>query len=108
MIKKTLVPAISTLLALGFVGAFAAPATAGEKLLFSKEVDSCLAAVNSRLDLDSATRVRHLVSNVKRTGIGYVLTIESAVIFSDSEKRYEAYCVANGNNAPLKLRIEQT
>ena len=105
---QTLLPAIPTLLALGFVSALAAPAAASDKLLFSQEVDSCLAAVNSRLDLTGATRVRHLVSNVKRTGIGYALKIESEVMFSESEKRYEAQCVANGNNAPLKLRIEQT
>lgn len=99
--------AVPTLLAFGIL-AFATPAAAGEKALFSREVDTCLAAVNSQLDLDNATRVRHLVSHVKKTGIGYVLTIESAVIFSDSEKRYEARCVANGDNPPLKLRIEQT
>jgi hypothetical protein len=100
------IPAISALLAAVSMGAFALPAEAGEKMLFSREVDSCLAAVNSKLDLESATRVRHLVSKVKKTGIGYALTIESAVVFPDSEKRYETHCVANGNNAPIKLNIE--
>ena len=80
---------------------------AEENLAFAKEVDSCVAAVTSRLDLDRATRVRHLVSTAKRTGIGYVLTIETAVFFDSSEKKYEAYCVANGDNLPLKFRIEE-
>ena len=104
--SPSLIPAIATLLAVASIGAVALPAEAGETMLFSREVDSCLAAVNSELDLESATRVRHLVSRVKRTGIGYALTIESAVIFPDSEKRYETHCVANGSNAPIKLSIE--
>jgi len=82
-------------------------AAAPEKLTFAKEVDSCVAAVTSRLDLDRATRVRHLVSTVDRTGIGYVLTIETAVFFGSSEKKYETYCVANGDNVPLKFSIEE-
>lgn len=107
MNTRMLTPAISTLLVLGAACAPASPAEAGEKMLFAKEVDSCLAAVNSKLDVESATRVRHLVSKVKRTGIGYALTIESAVIFPDYEKRYETRCVANGSNAPIRLDIEQ-
>jgi len=106
MKANTLVPA-SILLVLCSAGAAAVPAEAGEKMLFSREVDSCLAAVNSELDLVSATRVRHLVSRVKRTGIGYALTIESAVTFPDFEERYEAHCVANGSNAPIRLSIER-
>lgn len=99
MLTTKVLPWLAALLA-------TSPVTA-EKLAFSREVDSCLAAVTSRLDLDRATRVRHLVSPVRRTGIGYVLTIETAV-FSDSfEKRYEAYCVASGDNVPLKFRIEE-
>ncbi|HLU05350.1 MAG TPA: hypothetical protein VKZ91_02245 [Woeseiaceae bacterium] len=103
---QNLIPA-SLLLVLGYAGAHAIPAEAAGKMLFSREVDSCLAAVNTELDLENAQRVRHLVSRVKRTGIGYAVTIESAVIFPDSEKRYETHCVANGSNAPIRLTIEQ-
>jgi hypothetical protein len=95
---------VAVIVALGFA---ASASAAAEKLTFAKEVDSCVAAVTSRLDLDRATRVRHLVSNAKRTGIGYVLTIETAVFFDNSEKKYEVYCVANGDNVPLKFRIEE-
>jgi hypothetical protein len=97
---------LAATLALGLSGA-GSVAEAAETLAFAKEVDSCVAAVTSRLDLDRATRVRHLVSTAKQTGIGYVLTIETAVFFDSSEKKYEAYCVANGDNAPLKFRIEE-
>jgi hypothetical protein len=103
--KQLFYGALTTVLAFGATFPIA---TAAETLAFSDEVDSCVAAVTSRLDLDRATRVRHLVSNARRTGIGYVLTIETAVFSDNSEKKYEAYCVANGSNAPLKFRIEET
>jgi hypothetical protein len=107
MLNKNFVPGLlAAALALGVTGT-GSVAVAAEKLAFAKEVDSCVAAVTSRLDLDRATRVRHLVSTAKQTGIGYVLTIETAVFFDSSEKKYEAYCVANGDNAPLKFRIEE-
>jgi hypothetical protein len=107
MLNKNFVPGLlAAVLALGVTGT-GSVAVAAEKLAFAKEVDSCVAAVTSRLDLDRATRVRHLVSTAKQTGIGYVLTIETAVFFDSSEKKYEAYCVANGDNAPLKFRIEE-
>lgn len=102
MLTHNALPGLAAVLALGLTSPVAA-----EKLAFSKEVDSCVAAVTSRLDLDRVTRVRHLVSTARRTGIGYVLTIETAV-FSDSlERKYEAYCVASGDNVPLKFRIEE-
>jgi hypothetical protein len=107
MLNRNFLPGLSAVaLAVAFTGA-GSVAAAAEELAFAKEVDSCVAAVTSRLDLDRATRVRHLVSTAKRTGIGYVLTIETAVFFDGSEKKYEAYCVANGDNGPLKFRIEE-
>lgn len=108
MFNKKLVSGglLATTLILGLAGPVP-NATAGDNFEFSREVDSCVAAVTSRLDLGRATRVRHLVSNAKRTGIGYVLTIETAVFFDTSEKNYEAYCVANGDSVPLKFHIEE-
>jgi len=107
MLNKNFLPGLAgAALAIALTGA-GSVAVAAEKLAFAKEVDSCVAAVTSRLDLDRATRVRHLVSTAKRTGIGYVLTIETAVFFDSSEKKYEAYCVANGDNVPVKFRIEE-
>lgn len=105
MSTKNPLPGLAAALALG---ATSSVAVAEEKLAFAKEVDSCVAAIASRLNLDRATRVRHLVSTARRTGIGYVLTIETAVFSDSSEKEYEAYCVANGDNVPLKFRIEET
>jgi hypothetical protein len=81
-------------------------ATASE-LKFADEVDSCIAAVTSTLDLSDADRVRHIVTEKNHTGIGYVLTIETSVYSTDSEKSYEAYCVADGTRAPVKFRIHE-
>jgi hypothetical protein len=96
----------AAMLGLGLAGA-ASPAAAAEELPFAAEMESCVTEVTSRLDLERAKRVRHLVSNAKRTGIGYVLTIETAVFFDGSEKNYEASCVANGENVPVKFRMEE-
>lgn len=82
-----------------------APAVAGD-LAFAAEVDSCLAAVNDRVGLQGAERVRHLVTDSKRTAIGYALSIETSVFSADSERRYSIRCVARGDNTPLKLTID--
>ncbi|MGH8165956.1 MAG: hypothetical protein ACREQ1_01885 [Woeseiaceae bacterium] len=101
--RHLLFPVLST--AIAFFAA--SKAEAGGDLPFAAEVDSCVAAVNTHLDLADASRVRHLVSNTKRTGIGYVLTIETSVFSDSSERKYEAYCVARGASVPLKFRIEE-
>jgi hypothetical protein len=104
--NRKLVP---TVFALSFAFTlWATSAQAEGELTFAAEVDSCVAAVNTHLDLGGADRVRHFVSNARRTGIGYVLTIETSVFFESAEKRYAAYCVARGGNVPLKFRIEET
>ncbi|HZD51741.1 MAG TPA: hypothetical protein VE175_01730 [Woeseiaceae bacterium] len=80
-------------------------------LPFAAEVQSCVDAVNAELELRDARRVRHLVLDAKRTGIGYALTIETSVLLEADgdaiEKRYEALCVAYGANEPSTLRIEE-
>lgn len=94
------------------VAVLASPATArsaDERLPYAAEVESCIATVNAHLDLESARRVRHLVSDAERTGIGYALTIETSVFLRHGpiEKRYEAHCVARGANEPSTFRIEE-
>lgn len=87
--------------------ALPAAADDDDTLNFADEVDACVAAVDSHLDLGNADRVRHFVTNTKRTGIGYVLTIETSVFSASSKRKYAAYCVANGNNDPVKFRIDE-
>ena len=74
---------------------------------FSAELDVCVAAVNARLDLSNAHRVRHTVTKEKRTGIGYALSINTAVYAADSQRRYSAYCVARGNADPVKFSFSE-
>jgi hypothetical protein len=76
-------------------------------LRFASEVNSCIAAVNANLDLQSASRVRHLVKQHDRTGQSYAFAIETSVFSGDAEKRYEAYCVARGDGEPSKFRISE-
>ncbi len=75
-------------------------------LPFADELNSCVAAVNARINLESAERIRHTVTKEKRTGIGYALTIDTAVFYAGDERHYSAYCVAQGNNEPVKFRFE--
>jgi hypothetical protein len=103
--KNSLLALAPIAVALTLLPAVEAPA--GDGLPFAAEVDSCVAVVNTHLDLGSANRVRHLVSNTKRTGIGYVLTIETSVFSDNALRKYAAYCVARGGSKPLKFRIEE-
>ena len=74
---------------------------------FAAELDSCVSEVYAHLDLTDAERVRHTVVQEKRTGIGYVLNIDTTVYSSDTPRRYRAYCVASGAHAPTKFRIDE-
>lgn len=84
----------------------ATPARAGD-LAYAAEVDSCLAAVNERVILDDSNRVRHLVTDSKRTAIGYALSIETSVFSEATEQRYAVRCLARGGNEPVKLTIDR-
>lgn len=96
--------AAATLLVTGLSAT--AAADRGE-LAFEKEVDSCVAAVSRHIDLTDANRVRHVVTQSDRSGIGYALTIETSVYSADTERQYEAYCVASGTGEPVKFRIDE-
>lgn len=98
---------IAALAVLAAGSAASIPASAGD-LAFAAEVDSCLAAVNDRVGLEGAERVRHLVTDSKRTAIGYALSIETSVFSADSERRYTIRCVARGGSAPLRLTIDDS
>jgi hypothetical protein len=98
---------IRPLLAASILALTATAAQAEDTALpYAAEVDSCIAAVNEHLDLAGATRVRHVVSEANSTGLGYVLTIETSVVYGAAPaERYEAYCVARGANVPSTFRI---
>ena len=92
--------------AFSVLAAFARPAEAAD-LAFAAEVDSCLAAVNEQVILDDSNRVRHLVTDTKRTAVGYTLSIETSVFSDAIEQRYAVRCLARGNREPVKLTIDR-
>jgi hypothetical protein len=95
-----------TLAAAVFSTGLAFPAAGDDSPAYADEVDSCIARVDSHLDLGRAGRVRHFVTSTKRTGIGYVFTIETTVFADATERKYAAYCVAQGRS-PVKFRIDE-
>lgn len=96
--------AVATLLITGL--STAAHADRG-KLAYADEIETCVAAVSERIDLTSANRVRHIVTQSDRNGLGYALTIETSVYADGAEKHYEAYCVASGKSQPTKFRFDE-
>ena len=105
--------AATTLLTIG------GPAAASDdgKLAYDSEINSCVTEVGKHANYSDATRVRHTVIRIKhrpgigpRTGIGYVFTIDTSV-FTDSDeiavRKYASYCVARGEDAPVKFTIDQ-
>ena len=76
-------------------------------LPFASEVDNCIAAVNAKLDLSDANRVRHVVKQRQRAGHAYAFEIETSVFTEADVTRYAAYCVASGDQAPSRFRITQ-
>lgn len=91
---------------------FGGPAAASDnvKLAYASEVKTCVTEVGDHVNYKDATRVRHTVIKRKRTRIGYVFTIDTS-IFTDSYeiavREYASYCVARGDDKPLKFRIDE-
>ena len=92
---------------LGTVFSGSAIADRSEPVRFAAGLDACVSAVTDRLDLSDAVRVRHTVVEKQRSGLGYALSIETSVFSGNAERRYSAYCVANGAGAPLKFRMDE-
>ena len=89
-----------------------APAAASDngKLAYDSEVNSCVAEVGNHANYNDATRVRHTVVKIENTFIGYVLTIDTDVFANSDEiaiREYASYCIAKGDDKPLKFRIRE-
>ncbi len=95
-----------TLLAIGGPAA----ATDNGKLAYDSALKSCIAEVGDHANYDDANRVLHMVVKTKNTFVGYVLTIDTSV-FTNSDaiavREYASYCVAKGDDKPVKFRIEE-
>ncbi len=88
------------------LAAFALPLYAADN--YNEAVETCIESVNAELDLDNATRVRHLINHVKGTGIGDVFEISTSVFAPGKTRTFATYCVASGSNLPVKFRFNET
>lgn len=110
MIDKTILTRVAgiTLLTLLVAGPMQlASAAQNDELEFARELDVCVAALNERLDLQGVVRIRHIVTNYSTQGLGYSLTIKTRTFTDTAEKKYSAVCIANGDNRPSRLKIEE-
>ena len=105
--RKTATAIIKHLTILAAFASTTAAAEKGAAFPYADELESCVSAVTEHLDLSNVSRVRHTVVQEKRTGIGYALSIETSVFAGEDERRYKAYCVATGTDAPLKFTIDE-
>jgi hypothetical protein len=74
---------------------------------YLSEIDSCIAELTSRIDVDDAERVRHVVTRSKRSRLGYALHFDTSVFSKGGESRYSVYCVVKGDSTPVKFRFEE-
>lgn len=101
IIKKSAIGTIAS-----FVLAVPAIALAVEDYPFMDEVNSCVAESLTRVDTSGASRVRHVVTDYRRSALGYALKIQTSIFSGDQQANYSIYCVVNGDHAPIKFRIK--
>ena len=111
MIKRNNLIAIGATLASLFFISGQAVASEDDRFAYDTEINSCIAEVGAFANYDDAVRVRHNVVVVKRTRIGYVFTIDTAVFVEsgdDAIREYASYCVVRGTQKPVKFDINET
>ena len=74
---------------------------------YLSELDSCVSEITSKLDTTDVNRIRHVVTDYQRSSIGYALRFETSVFTADNETHYSVYCVADGDNKPVKFRYKE-
>jgi len=106
---QTTIRKVAITLATIAITALSAPAFANRNSepLFLAEIDSCIAELTRHIDVSDAARLRHVVIRSKRSRLGYSLKFNTSVFSPDGESRYTVYCVAKGDNAPVKFRFEE-
>jgi hypothetical protein len=72
------------------------------------EVRNCVAAVDERIDLDNAMRVRHEITEIGDARVGIALTIRTSVIRGGGASNYSTRCIASGHYAPMRLQVSET
>ena len=91
-------------IAVGLLSSLAVPALAdrSDAVRYSDELESCVTAIKSELDLAGVNRIRHIVTESKPQGIAYELKLDTSTFAGETEKRYSAYCLVTGKSKPSR------
>ena len=76
-------------------------------LSYDTEFKSCVAELANQIDMKDAIRLQHVISKTDQTRIGYTLRFDTSVFSANEESRYSVYCVAKGENAPVKFEVKE-
>ena len=98
-----------TALGIVTVAALSAPAFANRNNTpaYMAEIDSCIAELTRRIDVDDAERLRHVITKSRRSGSRYALSFKTTVFTPNGESNYSVYCVASGSNAPIAFKVKE-
>jgi len=88
----------------------AAPAQADspDRIRYVDELESCVTAIKSEIDMDGVNRIRHIVTASSPQGIAYELRLRVSTYTGEAQKEYSAYCLVTGNNEPSRLRVTRS
>lgn len=90
------------------ITALSAPAYAvSSNLSYDTEFKSCVAELANQIDMTDVTKIQHVISKTGQSRIGYALRFDTSVFSADEESRYAVYCVAKGENAPVKFEVKE-
>jgi hypothetical protein len=88
--------------------AASALADSPERIHYVDELESCVTAIKSEIDMDGVNRIRHIVTKSTPQGIAYELRLRVSTYAGDAEREYSAYCLVTGNSEPSRLRVTRS
>ena len=90
------------------ISALSTPAySVSSNLAYDTEFKSCVAELANQIDMTDVTRLQHVISKTDQSRIGYALKFNTSVFSAGDESRYSVYCVAKGENAPVKFKVKE-
>ena len=96
-------------IAAGLLTGLSLPALAdrSDTVRYADELESCVTAIKSEIDLAGVNRIRHIVTDSNAQGIASALQLEPSTFAGDTQKNYSAYCLVTGKGKPSRLRVEE-
>ena len=79
-----------------------------ERIRYVDELESCVTAIRSEIDLEGVNRIRHIVTKSSPQGVAYELRLKVSTYAGNAEKEYSAYCLVTGSREPTRLRITES